>query len=773
MEEKLFERGSVTRIQINKGEAAVVQTALSMLQNDVQKVFEAELRVAGKSDGAEIIAGTTGQHPGIDRLAKAGKIDLKTISGKREAFLITSMQENGEYKIVVVGSDSQGTAYGLLEISRMIGVSPWEWWADAVPVKKDGFPVPDTTIARWPSVQYRGIFLNDEDWGLMPWSSRTFEPGLPTVGKTKGAIGPKTYARIFELLLRLRANTIWPAMHEVTVPFYFTEGNKKAADDYGIFVGTSHCEPLMRNSATEWDISGISDYNYVTNKDEMRRYWTERLKELQGARNIFTIGLRGKHDGMMQGVKTHEEHEAVLSRVIPDQRKLLETYINPNVNSIPQVFIPYKEVLDVYNDGLEVPDDVTLVWCDDNYGYIKHFPDEEERKRSGGNGIYYHVSYWGRPHDYLWLGTASPGLLYYQMKLAYDYEATKLWILNVGDIKPLEYQIELFLDMAWDIEEVVATGVVAHLGNWLEREFGGLASRELLPAMLEHYRLAYIRKPEFMGNTREEEQHPAHKVIKDLPWSEDEIIERLRAYGNLSDYVEKIETLIPDENRAAYFQLVKYPVQAAAQMNKKLLNAQLARHGKADWRQSHAAFDSIFALTHNYNILNNGKWNEMMDYKPRNLPVFQRVKERWASQPLPVYQKPRYAFSAVDFSDGSATRSPIEGLGYEGKALALQSGGSIVFHLDHLSGDSVMVEVRLLPNHPIEGDKLRFSISLDDGPAAEIGYETHGRSEEWKENVLRNQAIRRVVLPVSKHTGSRLTLKAVDEGVVIDQVLVY
>ena len=307
------------------------------------------------------------------------------------------------------------------------------------------------------------------------------------------------------------------------------------------------------------------------------------MKEVADQEVLYTLGMRGVHDGKMQGAKTVEEQKAVLDRVLADQRGLIEKYVNKDVTQVPQVFIPYKEVLDIYNAGLQVPDDVTLMWCDDNYGYIRHFPTAEERARKGGNGIYYHVSYWGRQHDHLWLSTMSPSLIYQQMEQAYDQGMQKIWILNVGDIKPAEYQIELFMDMAWNLEAVAQEGVTAHLKHWLERELGTSPAKELLPVMQEYYRLAHIRKPEFMGNTREEEKDPAYRIVKDLPWSEEFINERLSSYDRLSETVEKVTFRIPADRQSAYFELVKYPVQAAAQMNRKLLFAQLARHGKADW----------------------------------------------------------------------------------------------------------------------------------------------------------------------------------------------
>ena len=746
------------KLACDNAEEKVVQTALKLFIRDYQSVFSASAAVDARQ--GNIIVGTVGKSP----LLKAVSADVSALIGKKQAFLLQVLPDG---KLLVAGSDSHGTAYGIMELSRLIGVSPWEWWADVTPEKKTSFVLSaEYQTLQSPSVEYRGIFINDEDWGLMPWSSQTYEPS-----DIKGHIGPKTNARIFELLLRLRANTYWPAMHECTLPFFLTEGNRKVAEEYGIFIGSSHCEPMVCSAAGEWRRRGQGDYDYVNNSASVYKFWEDRVKEVAQQGNIYTLGMRGVHDGQMQGAKTVAEQKAVLERVLKDQRGLLQKYVNKDVTAIPQAFIPYKEVLDIYNAGLQVPDDVTLIWCDDNYGYIRHFPTAEERARKGGNGIYYHVSYWGRPHDYLWLGTFSPYLLHQQMKLAYDRGIQKMWVLNVGDIKPAEYQIELFLDMAWNIDEVNEIGVTAHLKSWLGREFGSNCAEELLPAMEAHYQLSYIRKPEFMGNTREEERDPKYKVIKDLPWSEQTISERLRSYTVLSDVVERMESNIPADRQDAYFQLVKYPVQAAAQMNRKILTAQFARHSKADWKQSDAAFDSIASLTQQYNSLQNGKWNRMMDFQPRKLSVFKRVEHTAATEPMVTDRKMLCKWNAMECTYGKPV--PYEGLGYERKAAGIRKGSSLTFAFDDYGKDSVEVEIRLLPSHPLDEKQLRFAISVDEAVPQTVSYETKGRSEEWKENVLRNQAIRKVTLPINKQASHKLVITALDEGVVLDQVILY
>ena len=754
----VLQSGIPVPIACNSSEEQVVHTALELLRRDLQTVLSATAKV--ETNTGTILIGTAGRSELIDQSG----VDTSVLKGKKQAFLLTVSPEG---KLIVAGSDGHGTAYGILEISRLLGVSPWEWWADVTQEKKKLFKLSSKfRSVQSPSVEYRGIFINDEDWGLMPWSNKTYEPS-----DVNGEIGPRTNERIFELLLRLRANTYWPAMHECTLPFFLTKGNREVAKKYGIFMGASHCEPMACSAAGEWRRRGNGAYDYVNNSAAVYKFWEDRVKEVADQEVLYTLGMRGVHDGKMQGAKTVEEQKAVLDRVLADQRGLIEKYVNKDVTQVPQVFIPYKEVLDIYNAGLQVPDDVTLMWCDDNYGYIRHFPTAEERVRKGGNGIYYHVSYWGRPHDHLWLSTMSPSLIYQQMKQAYDQGIQKIWILNVGDIKPAEYQIELFMDMAWNLEAVAQEGVTAHLKHWLERELGTSPAKELLPVMQEYYRLAHIRKPEFMGNTREEEKDPAYRIVKDLPWSEEFINERLSSYDRLSETVEKVTSRIPADRQSAYFELVKYPVQAAAQMNRKLLFAQLARHGKADWEKSDAAYDSIAALTQHYNSLENGKWNRMMDFKPRKLPVFNRVERKEATTPMIQERSAIYQWNGMDASKGNFIGH--EGLGYAGRAAGILMGKALTFSFSDWKADVVEVEVRLLPNHPVHGTQLRFSVSIDGAEPKVISYETKGRSEEWKENVLRNQAIRKIVLPVSGKKSHQLEIKALDEGVVLDQVMLY
>ena len=756
-----FRNGTELKVQIEKNESEVVQTALEMFSNDYQQVFNG--KVISGTDGAVLI-GTLGLNSTAEKAVNPA--DIQELKTKREGFLVTVQNGN----LIILGSDKRGTAYGILEISRIIGVSPWEWWADspaAVQQKlslNDGF-----RTLQSPSVKQRGIFINDEDWGMNPWSYKNYEPS-----DIKGQIGPKTHARIFELLLRLRANTFWPAMHTCSTAFYLTPGNKQMADKYGIYIGTSHCEPMMRNTNAEWNHKVSGEYDYVHNRDSVLKFWEKRTTELASSDNIYTLGIRGVHDGKMLGANTVKEQKDAITRVLKDQREMIKRIVNPDLEKVPQVFIPYKEVLDVYNAGLEVPEDVTLMWCDDNYGYINHFPSSVERNRKGGNGVYYHISYWGRPHDYLWLATSHPAQLYSQLKLAYDKGARDMWIINVGDIKPAEYQLEMLMDMAWNIDAIPnnTKGLDSHLQNFLQREFGEKQSADLLQIMNEHYRLAYIRKPEFMGNTRTEEADPAYKIVSDLPWSEEEINQRINEYQQIENKVRKLSVAIPAVKQDAWFQLVEYPVMAAAEMNKKQLFGQLARHGKAAWSLSDAAYDEVAALTKRYNELAGGKWKYMMDAHPRDLSVFKKLPHETATKSLVQSPKPICLFNASEYQLFQGEEPVSLGLGYGRKAISLGVNSSVSYDFKTKT-DVAKVEIALAPNHPVDGKAIRFSISADGGIEQVIDYRTVGRSEEWKQNLLRNQAIRTINFTLKSKGKHRLRIKALDEGVVLDQIKIF
>jgi hypothetical protein len=534
-----------------------------------------------------------------------------------------------EKAFIIAGTNPRGTAYGVYAISERIGISPWYWWADVPVVQQNELVLTQNTFqSKAPSIKYRGIFLNDEDWGLRPWASKTFEPEL-------GNIGPKTYAKIFELLLRLKANTIWPAMHEGTTAFFKVPGNAKIAKAYQIVIGSSHAEPMLRNNVDEWKEKEMGHFNYVSNKNKVLQYWEDRVKESKNVDAIYTIGMRGVHDSKMEGVKNNKEGAELLKQVIADQRNLITKYINPDVEKVPQAFTVYKEVLDLYEEGLAVPDDISLVWTDDNYGYIRRLSNTQEQKRSGGGGVYYHASYWGRPHDYLWLSSTHPALIREEMMKAYRANCKEIWILNVGDIKPSEYNLQLFMDMAYDANLFEdASHVKKHMTHFYSSIFGEKLGKPIADIQWNYYDLAFERKPEFMGWSQTEPSTKTTQTAYNPFFFGDENQTRIDKYQSLENQVETIKSTLPKVSEDSYFQLVYYPVKGASLMNKKFLYADKAniygKQGRLNAKdyalKSEKAFQEIQSITQEYNQIANGKWSQMMDMKPRKLSVFDLPK---------------------------------------------------------------------------------------------------------------------------------------------------
>jgi hypothetical protein len=493
----LVSQNHAAEIFFSADDYRVVRIAAQDFASDIEKVTGVKPTIKTESSNSPktlVVIGTLGKNTLIDNLIKGGKLDVAPIRNKWESYIIQTIDNpfpQIEAALVIVGSDRRGTAFGVYEMSQKIGVSPWIWWADVVPDRRENlFISHGKEISNEPSVKYRGIFLNDEDWGLQPWASKTFKPET-------GDIGPKTYANIFELLLRLKANTCWPAMHEVTKPFNRIPQNKRIADDYAIVMGNSHAEPMLRNNVGEWkDEEG--KYNFANNEKGIAAYWEERVAENAAFENVFTIGMRGIHDSPIQGAKSPAERIPLLEKIFATQRNLLTKYVNLNVAEIPQIFCPYKEVLADYRAGLNVPEDVTIVFPDDNFGYIRDFPNATEQKRKGGFGVYYHISYLGRPLSYTWLNSTPPALIFEEMSKAYENGMRRFWILNVGDIKPQEIGIEFFLQMAYDANKWNVENQNQFLSAWAKREFGAPHAGEIAVMMDKYFRLGFQRKPEHL-----------------------------------------------------------------------------------------------------------------------------------------------------------------------------------------------------------------------------------------------------------------------------------
>lgn len=613
-------------ILYDASDAAVVKRAAELFAADVEAVTGRRPQVTSATGetGPAVIVGTVGGSALIRRLSEAGKIDTAPLEGAWERYLIQTVANPlpGIRKaLVIAGSDRRGAAYGLFTLSELIGVSPWYWWAD-VPVKKHAALHVDAppTYSQTPSVRYRGIFLNDEDWGLTPWASQTFEP-------ERGNIGPRTYAKVCELLLRLKANYLAPAMHPVSTSFNQIPENKLVADTFAIVMGSTHCEPLLLNTASEWDTQTMGPWNYDKNKEGINRVLTQRVRENSPYENVYTLALRGLHDGAMSTTLPMHEKVRMLQQALLDQRQILAENIDRPVETVPQAFTPYKEVLEIYSNGLELPDDVTIVWPDDNYGYMKRLSGVREQRRTGRSGVYYHVSYLGVPHSYLWFSTTPPSLMYEELRKAYDTTADRLWLVNCGDLKGSEMQVSLFLDMAWDIGRFTADNVVTYPARWLAGIFGEAYYDRLEAMTREHLRLAFPRKPEYMGwgyHWNRFDHNCEQLTDTDFSFTNyDEAQRRLEAYRQLGARAEALLHEIGDEARPAFYQLVYYPLRGAELMNRMTLGGQrnrwYARQGRAATNavrdEVQRCYDSLQVITRGYNSLLGGKWNHMMSMR--------------------------------------------------------------------------------------------------------------------------------------------------------------
>jgi len=861
--------------------ATPLSLAAGMLAHDLHAVGGTTPIVSTSLDSCAqlcIVVGERGS-PVVAAVARDSGVDLAPLASQWERYVrvaVASRSRPGRRYLLIIGSDVRGTIWGVVDLTREIGVSAWEWWADVTPRHHDRVTVDGALrLSKPPSVRYRGIFLNDEDWGLQPWAAKTFEPET-------GDIGPKTYARIFELLWRLKANLIWPAMHDSTKPFYQIPGNAEAARDHAIVVGTSHAEPMMRNNVREWDDATHGPFNFFINRDAMLHYWRERADAVKGYENIYSVGLRGKHDSAMEGATSPEMARDALAEAIAAQRGVLGEVQRKPAAQIPQALTLYKEVLDLYSMGLKVPDDVTLVWPEDNYGYINQLSTAQERTRGGGAGVYYHVSYWGRPHDYLWLATTHPALIREEMDRAWQTGARRLWVVNVGDIKPAEYLTQYFLDLAFDAD-TFGVSPRDHLTAWATTQFGAATATEIASVMTEYYDLALERRPEFMGFNQAEPITPV-AIGAYVQGGGAEAQQRIERYAALRARAEALAARMPADRRDAFFELVLYPVRGAASLNERNLKLDLAalytRQGRpvanllAD--EAKAAHARIVTDTAAYNALNGGKWHGIMSMTPRNLPVFAEPPYPhaiFASRPGCVVDTSEltfvqgraasHAMTIYSFGDGASWTisggngvipTAISGkltanngyqqriaVAYDGSARAISPGtvtcagkamtlparlvastsATVPVEIDHVlaltapdrlppdwetvaglgaygsavrvrlgvpsrsstagvtplsyafasgAGDAT-IEIVALPMHPLtSADHLRIAVQVDDAPVQVLDYETHGRSDEWKQNVLSNTARRSLRSPQFAEGTHRIRIYALDPGFVLDRI---
>ena len=757
--------GQAAAIYVAPQNPETVRVAAEAFASDVEKVTGVKPRMlaslAKPLPANLIVVGVLGDAPEIEELRAAHRLVTAQVDGKWEAAETAtilnppaSVLPGVHLALVVAGSDRRGAAYALFTLSRQMGVSPWYWWAD-VPVPHHGaiHVRPGMHIQSPPSVQYRGIFFNDEDWGLRPWAAKKMDP---TIDNGKGNIGPRTYEKVFELLLRLHANSLWPAMHPGSLAFNAVPENARLADKWGIVMGSSHSEALLRNNVGEWSEkpppAGDGPWNYQTNSAAMIAYWDKRLKENGKYENFYTVGLRGVHDSGLEATGTAQVKAKLVEDVMAEQRKLLAARVNPDVTKIPQIIWLYKESLDLYRVGMKVPDDVTLGWTDDNYGYIRELPNAEEQKRAGGSGIYYHVSYWGSPHDYLWLCTTPPVLLQEELTKAYDHGVRKYWILNVGDGKPAEIDIDYFMQLATDEPSMAKMSQRDWLTGWFGQQFPALAATstagdatpasdsahslasQLAEVMTRYYALNFIRKPEFMGfngyndGVKRTEFNPLawgetvtaqappsrsadvtiHNTYKDT--NPDQSWTRAAEWLQLRSAERDIAEAIPPQDASAFFELVGYPVEASSAQNDKFLATDLTyldahNHDDAalaaDSARAKAAYDTIQTLTAKFNSLEGGKWDGTMSAHPRDRHVFEMPKLATAADvdtPLPA------SWGAGSDACQSAA-GPTNSLGFVEQHCTVSINAA---HLARSGNGNIVAQWRVLADLGISGASVVF-----------------------------------------------------------------
>lgn len=803
--------GESCDIFVSPEDFEVVKKAASLFAEDIGRVTgtKGHVQVGNPGEGQNIVViGTLNHNSFIDKLAGDNQIDVTGIQNGWEQYLIKTVEnpvKGIKRALIIAGCDRRGTAYGTFALSEAIGVSPLYWWAD-VPVKKKNALYLQKTdyVSKAPSVKYRGFFINDEGWGITPWASKTFDKEL-------GDIGPKTYAKVCELILRMKGNMLAPAMHPSSGSFNKYPENKLVADSFAIVMTSSHCEPLLFNNVTEWDEKTMGEWNYVTNKDGINKVLDKRISENAPYENFYTLAMRGIHDAGLVGVPKERE-VSLIEEVLADQRNILSRYIPHPIDSIPQQFVPYKEVLDIYERGLKVPDDVTLVWVDDNYGYMKRLSNPQEQQRSGRAGVYYHTSYLGAPHDYLWVCTTPPVLMYEELKKAYDTGADRYWLLNVGDIKPAELAIKTFFDMAWDIDKYDIHSINEHQSAFMAKLFGEEYKPRFQRMLDEYYRLAWSRKPEFMGWEREWDE-PEYTELASTDYSfqnYNDVLRRLDDYQRLSDEALHLYHELPEASRPAFFELIGYQALASYQMNRKFLMAQLNREllaeGKveqANWAasQSQLAYDSIASLNHRYNTQLDGKWNYMMTLAPGWVAKYQHMPEVTYTKgkgempvdlSLRLEQDVLERCTLVDLtryqvkSASGHTLRLVKGLGYDWNIIQLgeatealadptsPSAPQIEYALPQIDADSVTVHVYSLPVFPIyKGRGTRFGVSVDGHPVQVTNNIPKEYSKSWKDNVLQNGVKATFSFPIDPRRKSHtLTLSCGDPGVMIQRIIV-
>jgi hypothetical protein len=809
----LFEKNALAAIFVETNDWPGVVRAAADLQTDICRVSGLTPTLTNElATGKNIvIIGTIGKNEIIDRLVHEKKIDVSEISNKWESFFIQTVRKpfpDVENALVICGSDKRGTIYGIYSLSEQIGISPWYFFEDVPPKHHDElFVRAGKFIQGPPAVKYRGIFLNDEAPDLTGWVKEKF-----------GGYNHAFYTNVFELLLRLKANYLWPAMWDNC----FNEDdslNMQSADEYGIVMGTSHVEPMMR-ADKEWNRAGFTqrDWNFQTHSNELSAFWRTGIERNKNCESLITMAMRGKIDSPMSNGANID----LLEEIVATQRKIIADIYRTNAASVPQLWALYKEVQEYYEKGMRVPDDVTLLWCDDNWGNLRRLPSAEDRQRAGGSGIYYHFDYVGGPRNYKWVNTSPLAKIWEQMNLVHEYGANQIWIVNVGHLQHVALPTEFFLSLAWNPERWPKEKISEFTELWAEREFGKEFAPQIADIVSQFTKFNARRKPELLSpdTFSVTNYNEADKVVA--------------AWKSIADEVETISKKLPADERDAFFELVLYPVQACANLN-ELYVAVAKNHlyaARGDVKANNYAdeagklFQKDAELSDFYNhTLAGGKWNHMMDQThigytnwqqpPTNImpEVFEVKDPRRANldSEKPVMPEPQPAppKSATGFieSDGyasieaehftknvaekSARWEKIQDLGNTLSAMSIfpvtalsvtppKNSPHLEYKMFLFSSGKVKVETILSPTlNFIAGRGLRFAVSFDDQPpqimtAVPENYSVGAGdgNRDWEQTVSDN--VRKVTTSFELKNPGEHTLKfwMVDPGVVLQKIVV-
>lgn len=661
------------------------------LQTDIARVSSTsatlthDVATVGKQT---ILVGTIGRSTVIDRLIREKKIDASDVTGNWEAALVQVVANplpGVASALVIAGSDKRGTIYGVYDVCEQMGVSPWHWFADVPPKQHKQLFVSTGRHLIGPSaVKYRGIFINDEGPALMTWARKKY-----------GELNHGMYTNVFELILRCKGNYLWPAMWDNS---FATDDplNAKLADEYGVVISTSHHEPMMR-AWKEWKSAGNGPHtwDYAKNDVKLREFWAEGLRRTKDHEKVITLGMRGDGDEPM----SETESVALLERIVADQRKMIGEMINPNLEQVPQVWALYKEVQGYYERGMRVPDDVILLWCDDNWGNIRRLPTADERNRPGGAGIYYHFDYVGGPRNYKWINTVPLPKVWEQMNLAWHYGATNLWIVNVGDIKPQEVPLEFFLSLGWNPNAWTKDNLDVYLQHWADREFGAKHAAAIADIVAKYAKYNGRRKPELLepGTFSLDHYGEADRVLAE--------------WQDITQRAEKIYAKLPKESRDAFYQLVLYPTKASAVVNELYIavakNRALAKQNDPsanDFAQrARELFAEDQAMSDYYNnTLAGGKWKHMMDqtrigytgWQQPNKNVMPKVEEVAA----PAERKPPARLDSDNAKRKHAGSEPSAPKAWHG---FIEQNGYVSIEAEHFTRKTEAAGVRweVLPDH--------------------------------------------------------------------------